>query len=158
MRIIKPFRIFFTLGTVVRIASLALTSYLAHRTVSVRSLFTEPYSFKNPMYICDAIFFSSPQLAKKRRQICCLGFSSRSDSFAFCALHKPAQYPRYPDYLPSVVSSVRKSALGLLAFTRFSIPFRNFILKFLHSINLAHMGSFVPAQNPLHNKYYQYIK
>ena len=49
-----------------------------------------------------------------------------------------------------------KLSLGLLAFTRFSIPFRNFILKFLHSNNLAHMGSFVPVQNPLHNKYYQY--
>ena len=50
------------------------------------------------------------------------------------------------------LSSLRKegkSAIGLLAFTRFCIPFRNFILKFLHSNNLAHMGSFVPAQNPL---------
>ena len=35
----------------------------------IRSLFTDPYSFKNPMYIRDAIFFSSPRLAKKRRQI-----------------------------------------------------------------------------------------
>ena len=98
--------IFFTLGSVVRFASLALTSYLAHRTLSVRSLFTDPYSFKNPMYIRDAIFFSSPSSLRKEG----------------------------------------KSALGLLAFTRFSIPFRNFILKFLHSINLAHMGSFVPVK------------
>ena len=39
------------------------------------------------MYIRDAIFFSSPQLAKKRRQIRCLGFSSRSVlSFALLRL------------------------------------------------------------------------
>ena len=45
--------------------------------------------------------------------------------------------------------------LGLLAFTRFSIPFRIFILKILHFINLVHMGTGfgitshgVPAQNP----------
>ena len=31
----------------------------------------------------------------------CLGFSPRSDSFAFCALHKSAQYLRYPDSVPS---------------------------------------------------------
>ena len=34
-----------------------------------------------------------------RVQIRCLGFSPRSDSFAFCALHKPAQYLRYPDFV-----------------------------------------------------------
>ncbi len=49
---------------------------------------------------------------------------------------------------------VRFRCLGLLAFTRFSIPFRIFILKILHSINLVHIGTGgcargVPAQNPL---------
>ena len=43
--------------------------------------------------------------------------------------------------LPSLYA---KSALGLLAFTRFCIPFRNFILKFLHSNNLAHMATSCP--------------
>ena len=41
-----------------------------------------------------------------------------------------------------------KSALGLLTFTRFSISLQIFILKIFHSINLVHMGSYVPAQNP----------
>ena len=36
--------------------------------------------------------------------------------------------------------SCEKSALGLLTFTRFSIPFRIFILKILHCINLVHMA------------------
>ena len=43
--------------------------------------------------------------------------------------------------------------LGLLAFTRLSIPFQIFILKIFHYINLVHMGTGcfahgVPAQNP----------
>ena len=43
-------------------------------------------------------------------------------------------------YLPSRKTIFNRS-LGLLAFTRFCIPFRIFILKILHSNNLAHIGT-----------------
>ncbi len=60
----------------------------------------------------------------------------RSLRFRWCSLHTSL-----PGFHPS-----GNPPLGLLAFTRFGIPFRIFILKILHSNNLAHMGRFVSLQ------------
>ena len=77
--------------------------YLLH----FRSLFTDLCCFKNSMYIRDAIHFLLARNSSLRKEgkIRCLGFSSRSDSFAFCALHKPAQYPRSPDFVRPKIRS-----------------------------------------------------
>ena len=82
-----------------------------------------------------------------RPKIRCLGFSSRS-TLSFAALSLLLISCLAPRTL-----SVRKSALGLLAFTRFSTAFQIFILKIFHFVNLVHMGhslSLSPAQNPLY--------
>lgn len=55
----------------------------------------------------------------------CLGFASRSQSFAFCASHKPALSVRSPDSLTLFTPSVRKSARTLFEFSPLSL----YILK-----------------------------
>ena len=60
----------------------------------------------------------------------------RSLRFRWCSLHTSL-----PGFHPS-----GNPPLGLLAFTRFGIPFQIFILKILHFNNLVHMGRFVSLQ------------
>ena len=78
-----------------------------------------------------------------------LGFSSRSDSFAFCALHKPAQYPRSPDFVrPKIRSWIIGVLKVLYSISKFYSKISPFQQPCSHGCSLTSFDS-TAAQNPL---------
>ena len=101
---------------------------------SHKSLFTNHKKYDCFKLFRDAIFQASPQLSRKRRQIRFL------DYWQFKVLHSALicfTNPASPNFftgragfvLRTHTAHLPKSALGLLAFTRFSISFQMYELN-----------------------------